>query len=136
MPGRLEFRGVHASPFEFRFGHNRPSFDLDELLIRPVVAFDMPRVGMNNDEKNSSYPPRAALPPAIDSEPPIALDKFLEKSGISATTIWRYRRAGWLSTLNICGRHYLTRAEITRFNTRAASGEFAKQSARPRRRLN
>lgn len=48
--------------------------------------------------------------PSIDSEPPIALDKFIEQSGCSAVTVWRYRRAGWLNTLNICGRHYLTRA--------------------------
>jgi hypothetical protein len=72
--------------------------------------------------------------PVIDSEPPIALDKFIEQSGLSAVTVWRYRRAGWLNTLNICGRHYLTRAEIARFNQRAAAGEFAKTPARPKRR--
>jgi hypothetical protein len=71
---------------------------------------------------------------AIDSDPPIALDKFIEQSGLSVVTIWRYRRAGWLNTLNICGRHYLTRSEIARFNARAAAGEFAKQPIRPRRR--
>jgi hypothetical protein len=70
--------------------------------------------------------------PSIDSEPPLALDKFIEQSGLSAVTVWRYRRAGWLSTLNICGRHYLTRSEIARFNARAAAGEFAKQLARPK----
>jgi hypothetical protein len=85
---------------------------------------------MNNDENG------AGLPAAIDSHPPIALDKFLEESGISATTVWRYRRAGWLNTLNICGRHYVTQAEIIRFNTRAANGEFAKEFARPKRSLN
>ena len=69
----------------------------------------------------------------IDSEPPLALDKFIELTGLSAVTVWRYRRAGWLNTLNICGRHYLTRAEIARFNTRAATGEFARQLGRPKR---
>jgi hypothetical protein len=83
----------------------------------------MPTGGMN-DHPNA---------PAIDSEPPIALDKFVEQSGLSAVTVWRYRRVGWLKTLNICGRHYLTRAEIARFNARAAAGEFAKEPARPRR---
>jgi hypothetical protein len=74
-------------------------------------------------------------PPAgIDSHPPIALDKFIEESGLSAVTVWRYRRAGWLDTLNICGRHYLTRSEIARFNSRAAAGEFAKRPAQPKRR--
>jgi hypothetical protein len=83
---------------------------------------------MNDDsDKNAA---------AVDSEPPIALDKFLEESGLSAVTVWRYRQAGWLHTLNICGRHYVTRAEIIRFNTRAASGEFSKEFARPKRRSN
>jgi hypothetical protein len=68
----------------------------------------------------------------IDSEPPIALDKFIHESGLSSVTVWRYRRAGWLRTLNICGRHYLTRAEIKRFNSRAAAGEFAKEPAKPK----
>ena len=72
--------------------------------------------------------------PLIDSEPPLALDKFIEQSGLSAVTVWRYRRASWLNTLNICGRHYLTRAEIARFNARAAAGEFAKAPARPKAR--
>ena len=75
----------------------------------------------------------ADIPP-IDSEPPLALDKFIEQSGLSGVTVWRYRRAGWLNTLNICGRHYLTRAEIARFNARAATGEFAREPARPKRR--
>jgi len=72
--------------------------------------------------------------PSIDTEPPLALDKFIEQSGLSAVTVWRYRRAGWLNTLNICGRHYLTRSEIARFNARAVAGEFSKQLARPKRR--
>jgi hypothetical protein len=71
---------------------------------------------------------------AIDSDPPIALDRFIEQSGLSAVTIWRYRRAGWLKTLNICGRHYLSRSEIARFNARAAAGEFAKAPTKPNRR--
>src|SRR5205807_3719547 len=86
---------------------------------------DTPRPGMNDDVNKPLV--------AIDSEPPIALDKFIEQSGFSSVTVWRYRRAGWLNTLNICGRHYLTRSEITRFNARAAAGEFAKQPTRPRR---
>jgi hypothetical protein len=57
-----------------------------------------------------------------------------EQSGLSAATVWRYRGAGCLNTLNISGRHYLTRAEIARFNTRAVAGEFAKEPARPKGR--
>jgi hypothetical protein len=73
-------------------------------------------------------------PRGRDCDPPMALDKFIEESGLSPVTVWRYRRAGWLQTLNICGRHYLTRSEIGRFNARAASGEFAKIPAKPRRK--
>jgi hypothetical protein len=71
---------------------------------------------------------------AVDLDPPIALDKFIEQSGLSVVTVWRYRRTGWLQTLNICGRHYLTRSEIGRFNARAAAGEFAKAPTKPKRR--
>jgi hypothetical protein len=89
---------------------------------------------VRNAELSCSSEERAA--PATDSEPPIALDKFIEESGISAVTVWRYRRAGLLRTLNIYGRHYLTRAEIRRFNERAAAGEFARAPSRPRRAKN
>lgn len=68
---------------------------------------------------------------ADDRDPPMALNKFIEESGLSSVTLWRYRRAGWLHTLNICGRHYLTRSEIARFNARASSGEFAKSPITP-----
>jgi hypothetical protein len=74
----------------------------------------------------------AALP--LDTYPPVALDEFLRQSGLSPVTLWRYRRAGWIKTINICGRHYLSRAEIARFNRRAEAGEFAKSPSRPAKR--
>jgi len=95
---------------------------------------DKGRSVTNGEEISSSSEIGAG--PAIDSEPPIALDHFIEQSGISTVTVWRYRRAGFLCTLNICGRHYLTRAEIARFNKRAAAGEFAKAPSRPKRGKN
>ena len=61
-----------------------------------------------------------------DTEPMMSLDKFIEQTGLSAVTVWRYRRKGMLATVNICGRHYILRAEIARFNQRASAGEFAK----------
>jgi hypothetical protein len=88
---------------------------------------------MNENNNSVSFRAEAGGSAAIDAEPPIALDKFIEQSGLSTVTVWRYRRAGWLNTLNICGRHYLTRAEIARFNARAAAGEFAKRPAHPQR---
>jgi hypothetical protein len=66
-----------------------------------------------------------------DTEPPMALDKFIELSGLSAVTLYRFRKRGFLKTINICGRHYVARSEIARFNARAAAGEFAKQIVPP-----
>jgi len=67
----------------------------------------------------------------VDSDPPMALDKFIEETGLSATTIWRFRKKNFLRTLNICGRHYILRSEIVRFNERALAGEFSKPCNRP-----
>lgn len=74
--------------------------------------------------------------PPLDEWPPVPLDKFTEHSGLSPVTIWRFRKAGMLATVNICGRHYVTRSEIRRFNERAAAGEFAKTPARPKPKQN
>lgn len=62
----------------------------------------------------------------------MSMDQFLEQSGLCRATVWKYGKAGWLSSINIAGRLYFTRAEIARFNARAARGEFAKAVARPR----
>jgi hypothetical protein len=114
----------HSAETEFLCERERPrELDAETLSCRMRAA--LPRRGMNDDAQSPSA--------AIDSDPPIALDKFIEQSGLSVVTVWRYRRAGWLNTLNICGRHYVTRAEIARFNTRAAAGEFAKRPSQPKR---
>jgi hypothetical protein len=59
---------------------------------------------------------------SLDAEPMMSLDKFIEQTGLSAVTLWRYRKNGFLKTVNICGRHYILRAEIARFNERATAG--------------
>jgi len=63
--------------------------------------------------------------------PPLSLDRFIEQSGLSPATCWRYRKRGWLRTLVIAGRHYVTREEIANFNARAARGEFAGKVMNP-----
>jgi hypothetical protein len=83
-------------------------------------------------KENKQEPSLAGGLALSDSEPPMALDKFIEQSGISLCSIWRYRRKGWLSTVNLCGRHYLLRSEIARFNARAMAGEFQKACNRPK----
>jgi hypothetical protein len=72
---------------------------------------------------------------SLDAEPMMSLDKFIEQTGLSAVTVWRYRKKGMLTTVNICGRHYILRAEIARFNERAAAGEFAKNPIHPRKSI-
>jgi len=72
---------------------------------------------------------------SLDAEPMMSLDKFIEQTGLSAVTVWRYRKKGMLTTVNICGRNYILRAEIARFNERAASGEFAKDPIHPRKSI-
>jgi hypothetical protein len=67
----------------------------------------------------------------LDSEPLMALDKFIEQTGLSPVTIWRFRKKEFLQTVNICGRHYVLRSEIARFNSRALAGEFSKPCSRP-----
>jgi len=71
---------------------------------------------------------------SLDAEPIMSLDKFTEQTGLSAVTVWSYRRKGMLTTVNICGRQYILRSEIARFNQRAAAGEFAKAPNPPRKR--
>jgi predicted site-specific integrase-resolvase len=63
----------------------------------------------------------------------IALEKWLEEIGRTPTTAWRWRRKGFLHVINICGRLYVSREEVARFMTRAASGEFALTRTPPRR---
>ena len=69
-----------------------------------------------------------------DTLPPMALDLFLERIGITPTTAWRWRKDGKLETINICGRLYVPARAIATFNQRAANGEFAKEHKTPGRR--
>lgn len=70
---------------------------------------------------------------SLDTQPMMSLDKFIEQTGLTAVTLWRYRKKGMITTVNICGRQYILRSEIARFDQRAAAGEFAKPPARPRK---
>jgi len=67
----------------------------------------------------------------LNAQPPVAYDKFLTESGLSVVTGWRFRKKGWLKTINICGRHYITREAIAEFNKRAQAGEFSKLPRNP-----
>jgi predicted site-specific integrase-resolvase len=38
----------------------------------------------------------------------ISLNRWLEQVGVTPITAWRWRQRGWLKTVNIAGRQYLT----------------------------
>jgi len=48
-------------------------------------------------------------------------------------TAWRFRKRGWLQTVNIAGRQYITSEGIAKFKQRAAAGDFAKEHKTPKR---
>jgi hypothetical protein len=70
----------------------------------------------------------------ISTEPTIqALQVFCENAGIAPITAWRFRKRGWLVTINIAGRQYVTSEGIAEFKRRAAAGEFSRQHVVPTR---
>jgi hypothetical protein len=68
------------------------------------------------------------------ASPIILFDLFLDSLGVTPPTGWRWRKRGWITTLNISGRVYISRAEISRFQERVAAGEFSKRHVTPTRR--
>lgn len=63
----------------------------------------------------------------------VALNTWLTALGVQPITAWRWRRKGWLRTVNICGRVYIARDTIANFERRAAAGEFAQEHKAPKR---
>lgn len=63
----------------------------------------------------------------------VALNSWLTSLGVQPITAYRWRRKGWLTTVNICGRVYISRHTIADFERRAAAGEFAQKHIAPRK---
>ncbi len=64
----------------------------------------------------------------------ISLQKWMEQVGVTQITAWRWRKRGWLKTVNIAGRQYLTQEAIDEFHRRAVAGEFAQEHKVPKRK--
>ena len=64
----------------------------------------------------------------------VSLAKWMEQVGVTACTIWRWRKKGWLTTVNIAGRQYLTQDAIDEFHRRAVAGDFAQTPKVPSRK--
>jgi hypothetical protein len=56
----------------------------------------------------------------------MALWKFQAQCGCSRTTVFRWRQRGWLKTLMIANKPYVTGDAIQEFVDRAKGGEFAR----------
>lgn len=65
--------------------------------------------------------------------PIVALHHFCRAAGFTPITAWRMRKKGWLSTINIAGRQYVTAEAIAEFKRRAVAGEFAQDHKTPKR---
>jgi hypothetical protein len=63
----------------------------------------------------------------------VALNHWISQVGITPTTCWRWRKKGWLQTVNICGRQYIARDAIAEFERRAKAGDFATDPKVPRK---
>lgn len=64
----------------------------------------------------------------------MSLPAWLAQVGVAPCTAWRWRKRGWLRTVNIAGRVYLTAEAIREFNERAERGDFAQRHTAPVRR--
>ena len=62
-----------------------------------------------------------------------SLDSWMREIGRTPTTVWRWRKAGWIQPVNICGRLYLTDDAINAFVSRAQAGEFSQVHKVPAR---
>ena len=60
-----------------------------------------------------------------------SLSKWLKQVGVTSCTAWRWRKKGWLKTINIAGRQYLTQEAIDEFQQRAKAGEFSQTHTVP-----
>lgn len=59
----------------------------------------------------------------------IAAGKVRREMGVSDATFWRWRRRGWLRTIQIAGRCYVDVEDMNEFRRRAKAGEFALPSS-------
>jgi hypothetical protein len=63
----------------------------------------------------------------------VSLSRWLEQVGVTSCTAWRWRKRGWLNTINIAGRQYLTQEAIDEIHRRASAGEFSQVNKVPAR---
>ena len=63
----------------------------------------------------------------------VALKAWTAALGVSMTTVWRWRKLGWIEVINIHGRPYVSRETIEAFINNAKAGKYAKECPPPPR---
>jgi hypothetical protein len=66
-----------------------------------------------------------------DTVPPMSLARFLNATGAAPVTAYRWEKRGWLRTVRIAGRKYITARDLKEFNRRLEAGEFTGQTQNP-----
>jgi hypothetical protein len=98
------------------------------LFLTKYEGSSAPSLSFPTDELASEETYRPGSADASDHPTPgslVALDAYRRSIGRSKTSIWRYRRRGWLPTVNILGRLYVKRSDISAFETAATNGLLA-----------
>jgi len=52
----------------------------------------------------------------------VSLKAYIKHAGISTITGWRWRKKGWLKTINIAGREYVRAEDVAEFERRGRCG--------------
>jgi hypothetical protein len=100
------------------------SLFLTEYEGSPDPSFPLLSDGLVFDETCDPNTPGSTDGFAGDSL--VSLDAYRKSIGRSKTSLWRYRRSGWLPVVNIFGRLYVKRADVLAFETAAAQGLLAR----------
>ncbi len=78
----------------------------------------------------------ASAATGVPFRPPlIPLSIFARSLSKTPSTIWRWRKSGWLETVNIAGKVYVSSQAVAEFVRRAEAGEFSKQAVVPRNKV-
>ena len=62
---------------------------------------------------------------------PIPIGAVQRQVNKSACTLWRWRKDGWLKTVNIAGKLYVRQDALAEFLHRLEAGEFSKKPIVP-----
>lgn len=99
------------------------------LFLTENEGADTPSFSLPSDELANERTYRPGSTNAFHHPTPgslVALDAYRKSIGRSKTSLWRYRRRGWLPTINILGRLYVKRSDISAFEAAAARGSLAR----------